>query len=108
MHVNADADKVQATKDDPRKYPFGNFMRKANIDELPQFINVLQGRMSIVGPRPHMLAHTEQYSGLIDKYMVRHFVKPGVTGWALVHRELEHLARHPHHLANLQEHVYPR
>lgn len=84
MHVNADADKVQATKDDPRKYPFGNFMRKSNIDELPQFINVLQGRMSIVGPRPHMLVHTEQYSGLIDKYMVRHFVKPGVTGWAQV------------------------
>jgi putative colanic acid biosynthesis UDP-glucose lipid carrier transferase len=84
MHVNADADKVQATKDDPRKYPFGNFMRKANIDELPQFWNVLRGDMSIVGPRPHMLAHTEQYSQLIDKYMVRHFVKPGVTGWAQV------------------------
>ncbi len=84
MHVNADADKVQATKDDPRKYPFGNFMRKANIDELPQFLNVLKGDMSIVGPRPHMLAHTEIYSGLIDKYMVRHYVKPGVTGWAQV------------------------
>ena len=84
MHVNADADKKQATKDDPRKYPFGNFMRKANIDELPQFLNVLKGDMSIVGPRPHMLAHTEQYSELIDKYMVRHFVKPGVTGWAQV------------------------
>ena len=84
MHVNADADRVQATKNDPRKYPFGNFMRKSNIDELPQFINVLKGDMSIVGPRPHMLAHTEQYSGLIDKYMVRHFVKPGVTGWAQV------------------------
>ena len=84
MHVNAQADTLQATKDDPRKYPFGNFMRKANIDELPQFINVLQGKMSIVGPRPHMLAHTEQYSELIDKYMVRHFVKPGVTGWAQV------------------------
>lgn len=84
MHVNADADKVQATKDDPRKYPFGNFMRKTNIDELPQFINVLKGDMSIVGPRPHMLAHTEQYSALIEKYMVRHFVKPGVTGWAQV------------------------
>lgn len=84
MHVNKDADKLQATKDDPRKFPFGNFMRKANIDELPQFLNVLQGRMSIVGPRPHMLAHTEQYSQLIDKYMVRHFVKPGVTGWAQV------------------------
>ncbi len=84
MHVNADADRLQATKNDPRKYPFGNFMRKSNIDELPQFINVLQGRMSVVGPRPHMLAHTEQYSGLIDRYMVRHFVKPGVTGWAQV------------------------
>ena len=84
MHVNKDADRLQATKNDPRKYPFGNFMRKANIDELPQFFNVLQGRMSVVGPRPHMLAHTEQYSQLIDKYMVRHFVKPGVTGWAQV------------------------
>lgn len=84
MHVNADSDKVQATKNDPRKYPFGNFMRKTNIDELPQFLNVLQGRMSIVGPRPHMLAHTVQYSELIDQYMVRHFVKPGVTGWAQV------------------------
>ena len=84
MHVNDDADKVQATKDDPRKYPFGNFMRKSNIDELPQFLNVLKGDMSIVGPRPHMLAHTKQYSQLIDKYMVRHFVKPGLTGWAQV------------------------
>jgi putative colanic acid biosynthesis UDP-glucose lipid carrier transferase len=83
-HVNADADKVQATKDDPRKYPFGNFMRKSNIDELPQFLNVLRGDMSFVGPRPHMLAHTEQYSALISKYMVRHFVKPGLTGWAQV------------------------
>lgn len=84
MHVNSTADKLQATENDPRKFPFGNFMRKANIDELPQFWNVLKGDMSIVGPRPHMLAHTEQYSKLIDKYMVRHFVKPGVTGWAQV------------------------
>lgn len=84
MHVNKDADKVQATKNDPRKYPFGNFMRKSNIDELPQFINILKGDMSFVGPRPHMLAHTEQYSGIIDQYMVRHFVKPGLTGWAQV------------------------
>ena len=84
MHVNKDADKVQATKDDPRKYPFGNFMRKSNIDELPQFLNVLKGDMSIVGPRPHMLLHTEMYSELIDKYMVRDFVKPGLTGWAQV------------------------
>ncbi|MCR4919309.1 MAG: exopolysaccharide biosynthesis polyprenyl glycosylphosphotransferase [Prevotella sp.] len=84
MHVNKDADKLQATEDDPRKFSFGNFMRKCNIDELPQFWNVLKGDMSIVGPRPHMLAHTEQYSALIDKYMVRHFVKPGVTGWSQV------------------------
>ena len=84
MHVNDDADRVQATKDDPRKYPFGDFMRKTNIDELPQFLNVLRGDMSIVGPRPHMMAHTEQYSKLIDQYMVRHFVKPGLTGWAQV------------------------
>lgn len=84
MHVNKDADQVQATKNDPRKFAFGNLMRKTNIDELPQFWNVLRGDMSIVGPRPHMLAHTKQYSELIDKYMVRHFVKPGVTGWAQV------------------------
>ena len=84
MHVNCDADRLQATKDDPRKFPFGNFMRKTNIDELPQFWNVLIGNMSVVGPRPHMLAHTEQYDKLIDKYMVRHFVKPGITGWAQV------------------------
>ena len=84
MHVNKDADTLQATKDDPRKYPFGNFMRKTNIDEIPQFWNVLKGDMSIVGPRPHMLAHTEMYGQLINKYMVRHFVKPGVTGWAQV------------------------
>lgn len=84
MHVNKDADKLQATKDDPRKFPFGNFMRKSNIDELPQFLNILKGDMSFVGPRPHMLLHTEQYSQLIDKYMVRHFVKPGLTGWAQV------------------------
>jgi len=84
MHVNKEADTMQATKDDPRKFPFGNFMRRTNIDELPQFWNVLIGEMSVVGPRPHMLTHTEMYAKLIDKYMVRHFVKPGVTGWAQV------------------------
>jgi len=84
MVVNKDSDTLQATKDDPRKYPFGNFMRKTNLDEVPQIINVLRGDMSVVGPRPHMLSHTEQYAKLIDKYMVRHFVKPGVTGWAQV------------------------
>lgn len=84
MKVNADADKVQATENDPRKYPFGDFMRRTNIDELPQFLNVLKGDMSIVGPRPHMLKHTEEYSALINRYMVRHFAKPGITGWAQV------------------------
>ncbi len=84
MHVNKDADTAQATKNDPRKFAFGNLMRKTNIDELPQFLNVLKGDMSIVGPRPHMLHHTQIYSELIDKYMVRHFCKPGITGWAQV------------------------
>lgn len=84
MHVNKDADTVQATKNDPRKFAFGEFMRKTNIDELPQFFNVLKGDMSVVGPRPHMLHHTEIYGKLIDKYMVRHFCRPGITGWAQV------------------------
>lgn len=84
MKVNSDSDRKQATKDDPRKTPFGNFMRKTSIDELPQFINVFKGEMSIVGPRPHMVAHTEEYAELIDKYMVRHWVLPGITGWAQV------------------------
>jgi len=84
MYVNKDSDTLQATKDDPRKFPFGDFMRRTNLDEAPQFWNVLRGDMSIVGPRPHMLKHTEIYSKLIDKYMVRHFVKPGMTGWAQV------------------------
>ena len=84
MHVNKDADKIQATEKDPRKFPFGSLMRKYNIDELPQFWNVLKGDMSVVGPRPHMLYHTEFYKRKVDKYMVRHFVKPGITGWAQV------------------------
>ena len=84
MHVNNQADTLQATKDDPRKFPFGEFMRKTNIDEFPQFFNVLKGDMSIVGPRPHMMLHTEIYGKLIDKYMVRHFCRPGITGWAQV------------------------
>ena len=84
MHVNKDADRLQATKDDPRKFSYGNIMRKTNIDELPQFINVLLGDMSVVGPRPHMLKHTEEYSNIINRYMVRHLAKPGITGLAQV------------------------
>ena len=75
----------QARKEDPRITPFGAFLRRSSLDELPQFINVLQGRMSIVGPRPHAVAHNEQYRQLIKAYMVRHKVKPGITGWAQIH-----------------------
>lgn len=84
MRVNAQCDTLQATEHDPRKTRIGEIIRKTSIDELPQFINVFKGDMSIVGPRPHMLKHTQEYSLLIDKFMVRHFVKPGITGWAQV------------------------
>jgi putative colanic acid biosynthesis UDP-glucose lipid carrier transferase len=74
----------QATRNDARVTPFGAFIRRTSLDELPQFINVLQGRMSIVGPRPHAVAHNEQYRKLIKSYMIRHKVRPGITGWAQV------------------------
>ena len=91
MHVNADADRLQATKDDPRKFPFGEFMRKTNIDELPQFFNVLKGDMSIVGPRPHMLYHISRFtrSSICHSSLVSplkpvtwaHPVMPGLEKW---------------------------
>jgi len=84
MHVNDTAHTQQATHNDPRKYPFGKFMRRTSIDELPQIYNVLTGDMSLIGPRPHMLAHTDYYSTHIPYYMERHAVRPGLTGWAQV------------------------
>jgi putative colanic acid biosysnthesis UDP-glucose lipid carrier transferase len=85
MRVLEDGDTVrQASRDDDRVTPLGRILRRTSMDELPQFVNVLQGRMSIVGPRPHAVAHNEFYRSLIKSYMVRHKVKPGITGWAQV------------------------
>lgn len=85
MSLNNDNEEKQAVKNDARITRIGRFLRRTSLDEMPQFFNVFLGNMSIVGPRPHMLAHTEKYELLIDKFMVRHFVKPGITGWAQVH-----------------------
>ena len=85
MVVNEDADILQAQKNDARITRFGKFLRKTSIDEMPQFFNVLMGEMSVCGPRPHMLTFTNQYAADIDRYKVRHFVKPGITGMAQTH-----------------------
>jgi len=84
MREDSKAHTVQATRNDPRLTAIGRILRRTSLDELPQFWNVLQGNMSVVGPRPHMLKHTEDYRNVIAQYMVRHFVKPGLTGWAQI------------------------
>ena len=84
LHEEPEGTVTQASSDDPRITRFGAFLRRSSLDELPQFINVLQGRMSIVGPRPHALAHNEYYKHRVEAYMWRHCVKPGITGWAQV------------------------
>ena len=84
MTLSSDSDSKQATLGDARITKIGAFLRKTSLDEFPQFINVFLGDMSIVGPRPHMLLHTKEYSELINKYMVRQLVKPGITGVAQI------------------------
>jgi putative colanic acid biosynthesis UDP-glucose lipid carrier transferase len=84
MKANKDADIKQASRNDTRITPFGSFLRKTSLDEFPQFINVLRGEMSLVGPRPHMLKHTSDYSKVVNDFMVRQFIKPGITGWAQI------------------------
>lgn len=84
MTMNDEIEHIQATKNDSRVTKIGAFMRKTSIDELPQFFNVLIGNMSVVGPRPHMVKHTEQYKAIVHQYMVRQLLKPGITGWAQV------------------------
>lgn len=82
MRINPEADEKAVEPNDPRLTRFGAFLRRTSLDELPQFFNVIKGDMSVVGPRPHMIRHTREYSAIISRYMVRHFLKPGITGWA--------------------------
>ena len=84
LHVNADSDKKQVRRGDSRFTRIGKIIRKTNVDELPQIFNVLEGHMSIVGPRPHMLKHTDEWAKYSNLYMTRHYLKPGITGWAQV------------------------
>ena len=84
VHEEEEGKITQARRSDPRVTPFGAFLRRTSLDELPQFFNVLQGRMSIVGPRPHAVEHNEFYKEQVEAYMQRHRVKPGITGWAQI------------------------
>ena len=84
MRTNKEADTLQATKSDQRVTRIGKFLRRTSLDEFPQFINVLIGEMSLVGPRPHMVKHTSDYSKIVDNFMIRQFLKPGITGWAQI------------------------
>ena len=94
LTVNQQADDLQVTRGDSRVTKVGRFLRKTNLDELPQFFNVLLGHMSIVGSRPHMLKHTEEYSKLQKDFMIRHYIKPGVTGWAQVNGHRGEIKEH--------------
>jgi putative colanic acid biosysnthesis UDP-glucose lipid carrier transferase len=85
MYLNTRSDSEQASADDIRITRIGRFLRRTSLDEFPQFFNVLSGQMSIVGPRPHMIKHTDDYSKLLNKFMIRQSVKPGITGWAQIH-----------------------
>jgi putative colanic acid biosynthesis UDP-glucose lipid carrier transferase len=103
LRVNKDANTKQVTFNDTRLTKIGRFLRKTNLDEMPQFFNVFMGNMTVVGPRPHMLKHTEDYSAILNEYMIRHYVKPGVTGWAQINgyrgeiRKKEQLRRRIEH-----------
>ena len=84
MQKNKESDLKQATLNDSRVTKSGAFMRKTSLDEFPQFINVFKGEMSLVGPRPHMVKHTTDFSKIVDQYMIRQLLKPGITGWAQI------------------------